>query len=123
MELTAPRWPLVLSVFMLDLLTGPGSHAGEIDWPANGRDVQGSRYLPASQITRGNVRDLEPAWTYRTGETRPEFRTKKPASFQATPIVFDGVMFLGTRLGRVIALDPATSCSGVICHRAPGPPR
>lgn len=80
----------------------------EIDWPAYGRDVQGTRYLPATAITRNNVRSLEQAWIYRTGETRPEFKTKKPASFQATPIVVEGVMYLGTPLGRVIALDPAT---------------
>ena len=42
--------------------------AQEIGWEANGRDVQGTRYLPAREITRENVHRLEPAWTYRTGE-------------------------------------------------------
>jgi quinoprotein glucose dehydrogenase len=80
----------------------------DVDWPANGRDLQGTRYLPASQISRANVRRLEVAWSYRTGEAEPGFATKKPTAFEATPIVVDGTMFIGTPLGRVIALDPAT---------------
>ncbi len=82
--------------------------ADAIDWPAYGRDLQGTRYLPAAAITRDNVRELEVAWTYRTGEANASLATTKPTSFQATPIVVDGVMYVGTPLGRVIALDPAT---------------
>jgi quinoprotein glucose dehydrogenase len=80
----------------------------EVGWSANGRDVQGTRYLPASDITRDNVSRLEVAWTYRTGEADARFATKKPASFEATPLVVEGTMYVGTPLGRVIALDPAT---------------
>ena len=80
----------------------------EIGWDANGRDVQGTRYLPAQEITRENVSRLEVAWTYRTGEFGPGFATEKPASFEATPLLVDGTLYVGTPLGRVIALDPAT---------------
>jgi quinoprotein glucose dehydrogenase len=80
----------------------------EVGWIANGRDVQGTRYLPASEITRENVSRLEVAWTYHTGETEARFATKKPTAFEATPLVVDGTMYLGTPLGRVIAVDPAT---------------
>src|SRR5882762_9240373 len=82
--------------------------AQEVDWSANGRDVQGTRYSPASEITRENISRLEVAWSYRTGETDPRFKTKKATAFEATPLVVDGTMYLGTPLGRVIALDPAT---------------
>src|SRR3977135_2733278 len=82
--------------------------AQAVDWSANGRDVQGTRYSPASDITRTNVGRLAVAWTYRTGETVPRFKTKKATAFEATPLVVDGTMYLGTPLGRVIALDPAT---------------
>jgi quinoprotein glucose dehydrogenase len=85
-----------------------GAEAQAVDWPAYGRDLQGTRYLPADQITRDNVSRLEVAWTYRTGETGPRFATRKATSFEATPLVLDGVMYLGTPLGRVIALDAAT---------------
>jgi quinoprotein glucose dehydrogenase len=79
-----------------------------VDWVATGGDIEGSRFLPASVITRDNVTRLQPAWTYRTGESGPAFATSKPASFEATPLVVDGMMYVGTPLGRVIALDAAT---------------
>jgi quinoprotein glucose dehydrogenase len=83
--------------------------AQEIGWSANGRDPQGTRYLPASVITRENVARLEVAWTYRTGEADdPRFATARPTAFEATPLVVEGTMYVGTPLGRVIALDPAT---------------
>ena len=80
--------------------------SGEIPWAANGRDVEGTRYSPASEITRENVGRLERAWLYRTGETDTRFATTKPTSFEVTPLVVDGTMYVGTALGRVIALDP-----------------
>jgi quinoprotein glucose dehydrogenase len=61
-----------------------------------------------SGITRENVTRLEVAWTYRTGEAEPRYATSKPASLEATPIVVEGTMYVGTPLGRVIALDPET---------------
>jgi quinoprotein glucose dehydrogenase len=82
--------------------------AQEIGWPANGRDPEGTRYLPVSVITRENVSRLEVAWTYRTGEADPRFATRKPTAFETTPLVIEGTMYVGTPLGRVIALDAAT---------------
>ena len=66
------------------------------------------RYVPASAITPENVGRLELAWTYRTGEAEPRFATRRPTSFETTPVVVDGTMYLNTPLGRVIALDAAT---------------
>src|SRR2546422_4838618 len=100
-----------MRVLVMALLLGiaPAAlDAQAVDWSANGRDPQGTRYSPASEITRKNVARLEVAWTYRTGETDPRFATRKPTAFEATPLVVDGTMFVGTPLGRVIALDPAT---------------
>jgi len=91
--------PLILAVAVLQ---------GQADWPVYGHDAGGSRFSPAAQITRANVNRLAVAWTYRTGETDPRFKTDKPTAFEATPLVVDGTMYLGTPLGRVIALDPAT---------------
>ena len=93
----------VLSVVALE-----GAQPRELNWSANGRDVEGTRYLPAAEINRETVARLDVAWTYRTGETGPKFATTKPTSFEATPLVLDGTMFVGTPLGRVIALDAAT---------------
>src|SRR5256884_81534 len=79
-----------------------------VDWPAYGHDPQGTRYSPAAAIDRGNVARLAPAWTYRTGGPGGAVKTPKPTAFEATPLVVEGVMYVGTPLGRVIALDPAT---------------
>jgi quinoprotein glucose dehydrogenase len=78
------------------------------EWSVYGRDHFGSKYLPVSNINRKNVDSLQVAWMYRTGELEPEFTTDKATSFQATPIVVDGIMYLSTPLGRVVALNPAT---------------
>src|SRR2546426_2717432 len=98
----------ILQTILLSAIALTVLGAQEVGWVANGRDVQGTRYLPASEITRENVSRLEVAWTYHTGETDARFATKKPTAFEATPLVVDGTMYLGTPLGRVIALDPAT---------------
>ncbi|MFI5239015.1 MAG: PQQ-binding-like beta-propeller repeat protein, partial [Gemmatimonadales bacterium] len=82
-----------------------------VDWPAYGYDPGGTRFSPATQINEANVKSLTLAWTYRTGETRPDLAATRQAGrarFESTPIVLDGVMYLNTPLGRVIALDPST---------------
>src|SRR2546428_13425079 len=99
-----------MRVLMTALLLGvaPVALRGqEVDWSANGRDAQGTRYSPAAEITRKNVSRLAVAWTYRTGETDARFKTAKPTAFEATPLVVDGTMYVGTPLGRGIALAPA----------------
>ena len=78
------------------------------DWPAYGHDRAGTRYAPLATIDRSNVKRLTVAWTYHTGETRPEYATKRSKKFEATPLVVDGTMYLSTPLGRVMALDPTT---------------
>jgi quinoprotein glucose dehydrogenase len=72
--------------------------------------VMQSRHVAqqATGITRENVNHLEVAWTYRTGEADPRYATGKAASLEATPLVVEGMMYVGTPLGRVIALDPDT---------------
>jgi quinoprotein glucose dehydrogenase len=73
------------------------------EWPAYGRDAGGSRYGPITQIDRTNVATVTAAWTFHTGELEPGNR-----SFEATPILVDGTLFLSTPLGKIIALDPVT---------------
>src|SRR5579871_4600081 len=75
------------------------------EWGAYGHDALGSRYSPLDQITRENVKGLEVAWTYRTGDTT---HTRQPAKFEATPLMVDGTLYLSTPFARVIALDPVT---------------
>jgi quinoprotein glucose dehydrogenase len=78
------------------------------EWRAYGRDALGSRHSPLAEITRENVKSLTVAWTFHTGELLPDSAAAHGTSFETTPLVIDGTMYITTPLGRVIALDPTT---------------
>lgn len=82
--------------------------AARSDWPVYGADGGGSRYSPLALITTANVAALEPAWTFRTGELGQDARDGGDLTFEATPIHFEGRLYLPTGFGEVIALDPVT---------------
>ena len=69
------------------------------DWPTYGRDYTNQRFSPLKQINRDNVAKLAPRWQYKSGIN---------ATFQATPIVVDGVMYLSLPFNHVVALDAKT---------------
>jgi len=77
-------------------------------WDAYGGDAGGTRYSPLTQITRDNVRALEVAWTYRTGDVSDGSVHARKSAFQTTPILFRGTLYLSTAFSRVVALDPET---------------
>lgn len=76
-------------------------------WPAYAGPA-GSRYSPADQLTPANVSRLAVAWTYHTGEAGQDARDAEKLTFEATPIHFDGRLYVSTAYGRIVALDPAT---------------
>src|ERR1700720_2583234 len=82
--------------------------APEAGWPNYGNDPGGTRYSPAKQIDRGNVAQLQVAWTYRTGALPNDEDLDKKAAFEATPILIDGKLFLSTPYNHVIALNAVT---------------
>jgi glucose dehydrogenase len=69
------------------------------DWPSYGQDYSNKRFSSATQINSKNVKDLAQAWVFKSGIT---------ASFQATPIVQNGVMYLSLPFNHVVALDAKT---------------
>src|SRR6266545_4025554 len=93
------------------------------DWPVYGRDPGGARFSPLTQITRENVATLEVAWTYHTGEPDMAGMSHRPPALEVTPLVVDGLMYISTPAGHVVALDPATGTerwrydAGVNPHR------
>ena len=79
------------------------------DWPVYGHDAGGTKYSPLNQINRKNVANLREAWTFHTGDMYdPKGHGGKKSAFESTPIYIDGVLYVTTPFGRVIALDPAT---------------
>lgn len=69
------------------------------DWPHFGHDYANQRLSPLTQINQGNVKDLALAWQYKSGIS---------ASFQTTPIVVAGVMYVSLPYNHVVALDAKT---------------
>ncbi|HEY6347184.1 MAG TPA: hypothetical protein VIY49_37310 [Bryobacteraceae bacterium] len=71
--------------------------ADDSGWSFYGGDAGGTRYSGLKQITRQNVRDLRPVWTYRTGALQPHTPLNGKAAFEATPILVDGTLYLKAR--------------------------
>ncbi|HSH53436.1 MAG TPA: PQQ-binding-like beta-propeller repeat protein [Methylotenera sp.] len=69
------------------------------EWPSFGRDYTNQRLSPLTQINQKNVKDLKLAWQFKSGVT---------ASFQATPVVTNGVMYVALPYNHVAALDAKT---------------
>jgi quinoprotein glucose dehydrogenase len=93
-------------LLLLAAASGAAQSRRDGDWPAYGRDRGGERFSPLTGITRENVGRLAVAWEYSTGEAA--LSTGNATSFEATPLVLDGVMYLSTPLGKVVALDAET---------------
>ena len=51
---------------------------------------------------------LKVAWTFRTGALDEKRDLNEKATFETTPILVDGKLYLSTPWGQVFALDPAT---------------
>lgn len=92
---------------LLPCLVG-AQNGPDTGWPTYGNDPGGTRYSSAKQIERGNVGQLQVAWTYRTGALPYDEELDKKAAFEATPILIDGKLFLSTPYNHVIALNAIT---------------
>ena len=78
------------------------------EWSAYGRDPDGSRFSPLTQITPTNVSDLRVAWVFRTGDMERGDDDVRRTGFETTPLLVDGTLYLTTPFNRIIALDPDT---------------
>ena len=76
-----------------------------VEWRAYGYDAGGTRYSPVDKISRENVKDLVPVWTYRTGDFGRGGGTVRD---ETTPLFVDGVLYASTPFGGVRALNPST---------------
>ena len=76
------------------------------DWPVYGGNPAGNRYSTLTQINRQNVKNLQLAWTFDTGENNDS--TKRGMDIQCQPIVIDGVLYGTTPRHKLFAVDAAT---------------
>ena len=82
--------------------------AAEPGWQAYGGDEGGQRFSPAAQITAANVGRLATAWTYSTRDLATKGASMGRASFEDTPILAEGRLYVCSPFNEVSALDPET---------------
>src|SRR4051812_13189448 len=98
----------------------PDKYAVSTEWPTYGHDAGGMRFSPLKEITPANVNTLDVAWTYHlkpdgfVAPTAPAGRgggrgggTGLRGS-EATPLIINGLMYIGSPYGRIVALDATT---------------
>ncbi len=85
----------------------PASGADAANWPAYGRTEQGTRYSPLAQITPDNVKNLQVAWTFRTGDMKGP-NDPVEITNEVTPLAIDGMLYLCSPHQILFALDART---------------
>lgn len=83
----------------LATLTAAIPATGVADWPQHGRDPGGQRFAPIADIDTTSVKRLVPKWIWQSGVV---------GTFQATPIVVNGVMYVSLPFSHVAAIDAET---------------
>ncbi|ERK17689.1 Glucose dehydrogenase, PQQ-dependent [Pantoea sp. AS-PWVM4] len=84
-----------------------GEQGAKDDWTAYGGTPDGLRFSGLNQITKDNVKNLEVAWTYHTGDLR-QGDDASEYTFEATPLKANGMFYFCTPHNEVHALDPET---------------
>ena len=103
------KTPLILALAAALTIAPQLSRAADIDdarmrnagtedanWLLHGRDYSNRRFSPLTAINAGNVKRLVPKWIYQPGTS---------ATFQTTPLVADGRMYVSAPGSHVMALD------------------
>ena len=75
------------------------------DWRSTNYDESANRYSPLDQITRGNVAQLQQAWSFHL---KPAGYTGRPREDEAIPLVIGNTMYLASPYGAIHALDATT---------------
>jgi quinoprotein glucose dehydrogenase len=80
------------------------------EWLSYGGDKAGSKYSPLDQIGTENFHRLSVAWTWRSPDeeivgANPGLKTW---TWESTPLMVGGVLYVSTSLSQVAAIDAAT---------------
>ncbi len=91
-------------VYTLFLVRCSAPNQEHIGWEVYSGDSKGTKYSALNQVNKENIKDLQLAWTYRTGDMRKTPRT----TIECNPIVVENKMFITSPGLKVIALNAAT---------------
>ncbi len=97
-------WLLGCAPLVASGQAGPRANA-EPGWPEYAGTLAGQRYSAATQINRSNVVQLQQLWSL---DVRQYEGDKPRGSFEATPVLWRGTLFLTTPKDVVLAVDAAT---------------
>ena len=105
----------LVASFAAESSAQPKSAKEQGEWPTWGGDPGSMHYSPLTQVNRENVANLQLAWEWDTGEEPlrgPRLPVPdnpvRPGSFENTPLVYDGVMYVSTSYNKVVTLNPDT---------------
>lgn len=74
------------------------------EWTMYSGDPTGSKYSSLDQINKNNVKDLQIAWTFHTGD----MRKSPPTTIQCNPIIIGDIMYISSPALKVFALNAET---------------
>ena len=107
-KVVASMHKLLLLLVSSLVCTAAFAAASDAGWPAYGGTAGGGHYSPLAQITPANVDQLRVAWIFRTGELGEGVKDWDRSAFEATPILYNGVLYLTTSGSNVVAVDAAS---------------
>jgi glucose dehydrogenase/plastocyanin len=81
---------------------------GDKDYPKGNGNLGNQGYSSLTQINRGNINRLAPAWMNHVSAAPP---ANNATGQQTTPLAVDGVIYVDTPNGDVIAVDGATGAT------------
>jgi len=72
------------------------------DWGIYRGDQKANQFSKLDQVNVSNVSQLEPAWTFNTGDAT------RNSAIQSNPIIVNGTLYLVSPVGQLLALDAET---------------
>jgi quinoprotein glucose dehydrogenase len=96
------------AALMALVFAAASAQAQDAGWGYYGGDQGGQRFSPARQITPANIGRLTPAWTFSTHDLATKGWAMKHASFENTPILAGGRLYICSPFNEVSAIDPGT---------------
>src|SRR5579859_4613397 len=90
---------VIFSLFVAGIVS-----AADNNWSSYLGDASRSHYSELRQINPGNVRKLQVAWTFHSGDARSD----NFSQIQCNPLVIDGVVYATTPQLKLVALSATT---------------
>ena len=95
-----------LAAFTLLFAAMPTTEAQQSsEWSTYNGNLAGQHYSSLRQINQANVKNLQVAWTFHTGEFKTPGAANSRAAFEANPVIWHNTLYFSTPFDRVFALN------------------